>query len=144
MAPKRQSFLSEISGNRGAHCELSEAQRAAILTARDLGKSVRHVAAEARVDTTTVTQTQKRWQTTHTLKSSPRSGRPSIFSDRGIRRLKIYIRRNPRATYNEIREDLSISASDSTLLRYMRQFYVDHWRAAKRIPLSEEDEKDRY
>lgn len=144
MAPKKRSFLSEISANRGVSCEVSQAQKAAILATVDCGTPTRAVAEDARVDARTITRHKKRWSEDHTLEAKPRSGRPRYFDDRSLRQLKYYIRKNARATYNKIRKDLNIEADDKTIRSALDTFNIGLWRAAKRIPLTEDDAKERY
>lgn len=141
MAPKKRSFLSEISANRGVSCEVSQPQKAAILATVDYGTPIRAVAADTRVDTSTITRHKKRWSEDQTLKAKPRSGRPKYFNDHSLRQLKFYVYRNARVTYDLIRKDLQINATDNTIRSALNEFNIGLWRAAKRIPLIEEDAK---
>lgn len=126
MPPKKCSFLAEISANRGSGCQLSPAQKGAILATVNCGTLIRDIAADARVNATTITRHKKRWSEEQSLEAKPQSGRPRFFDDCSLRQLKFYIWRNARATYEQIRKDLSINATDNTICLALNVFNVGH------------------
>lgn len=93
---------------------------------------------------TTIYRKRDKWINEGRLIPKSRSGCPRYFNNRSLRQLKLYILRDGRAFYNDIRKDLGINASDNIIRAALKLIYVNHWRAAKRIPLLEEDEKLRY
>jgi len=72
----QRSFGTEISGNRGPGAELSDTQRAAILSAVEAGEKKTEIAARYRVSRRVIYSTLNRWNNHHTLKSLPRPGQP--------------------------------------------------------------------
>ena len=72
----QRSFGTEISGNRRPGAELSETARAGIIAASEAGVSKPEIAAEYRVNRSTVYNTINRWKNHHTLESLPRPGQP--------------------------------------------------------------------
>ena len=65
----QRSFGTEISGNRRPGAELSEAQRAGILSAVEAGEEKTEIAARYRVTRRVIYNTIDRWNNHHTLKS---------------------------------------------------------------------------
>jgi len=70
------SFGTEISGNRRPRAELSDIQRAEILSAVEAGEEKTKIAAKYRVGCRVIYNTIDRWNNHHTLKSLLRPGQP--------------------------------------------------------------------
>lgn len=136
-------ILGEISGNRRRNTEVSTELRAAILVAKASGEDTGAIVNATGVSEWTIRRAYQRYQQRQTLAASPRSGRPKIFDDRLLRRLKIHVRYHPRSTYKEIRKALGVEASDTTISDALSSLNLEKWRAAKRIPLSTDNMKDR-
>ncbi|KAL4878927.1 hypothetical protein BJY04DRAFT_194929, partial [Aspergillus karnatakaensis] len=90
------SFSPAISSNRKPGKELSKETRSAILHALWAGESPTKIAAQFRVSRRVVYNTKERWNTHQTVKSLPRTGRPSVISQSGLRYLYQRIRRTPK------------------------------------------------
>lgn len=144
MASSNRPFLQEICANRQFSSELSPEQIAAILSALAEGKGPSEISRETGVSRSTIQRKKKQWLTEGRLVAKPRSGRPRYFDDRSLRQLKLYVVREGRSSYNDIRKDLGIDAHDDTIRAALKSIYIKHWLAVRRIPLSEEDEKLRY
>jgi transposase len=144
MASKKRTFLGEITANRGVSTELTPEQITAILSALAEGKGPCEISRETGIHRSTIYRKKKQWLAEGRLTASPRSGRPRYFDDRSIRQLKLFVLRDGRSSYSDIRNNLGIDASDDTIRAALKSIYVNHWLAVRRIPLSEEDEKLRY
>jgi transposase len=95
----QRSFGTQISGNRRPGTELLEAARAGIIAASEAGVSKPEIAAEYRVNRSTVYDTINRWKNHHTLESLPRPGQPEKLTRHQKRLLIRIVRRNPRIDY---------------------------------------------
>ena len=91
----QRSFGTEISGNRRPGAELSDVQRAGILSAVEAGEEKTKIAARYRVTCRVIYNTIDQWNNHHTLKSLPRSGQPKKLTQRQKRLLLQIVRRNP-------------------------------------------------
>jgi transposase len=96
-------FGTEISGNRRLGAELSDIQRAGILSAVEAGEEKTKIAARYRVTRRVIYNTIDRWNNHHTLKSLPRPRRPEKLTQRQKRLLLRIIRRNPRIDYTALK-----------------------------------------
>ena len=65
----QRSFGTEISGNRRPGAELSETTRAGIIAASEAGVLKLEIAAEYRVNRSTIYDTINRWKSHYMLKS---------------------------------------------------------------------------
>jgi transposase len=72
----QRSFGTEISGNRRPGAELSETARAGIIAASEAGVSKLEIAAEYRVNRSTIYDTINQWKNHYTLKSLLRPRQP--------------------------------------------------------------------
>jgi len=70
------SFGTQISENRRPGAELSEVARAGIIAELEAGVSKLKIAAEYRVNRSTVYDTINQWKNHYTLESLPRPGQP--------------------------------------------------------------------
>ena len=94
-----RAFGSEISGNRSLNDELSERQRDCIIAAIEAGAATREVAALYNTTQRTVQRILKRWETTGSTTTKPRSGRPSTLSHRERRKILRIVRKYPKIRY---------------------------------------------
>ena len=95
----QRSFGTQISGNRRPGAELSEVARAGIIAESEAGVSKLEIAAEYRVNRSTVYDTINRWKNHHTLKSLPRPGEPEKLTQYQKRLLIQIVRMHPRIDY---------------------------------------------
>ena len=72
----QRSFGTEISRNRRPRAELLETARARIIAASEAGVLKLEIAAEYRVNRSTIYDTINRWKIRHTLESLLRPGEP--------------------------------------------------------------------
>jgi transposase len=133
----QRSFGTQISGNRRPGTELSEAARAGIIAASEAGVSKPEIAAEYRVNRSTVYDTINQWKNHHTLESLPRPGQPKKLTRHQKRLLIRIVRRNPRIDYTALKCQVAgVTVTHKTLYRLLKKYYITNWRAKKRPKLT--------
>jgi transposase len=137
-------FGTEISGNRRPKAELSTTQRSAIIIALEGGGSPTALAAQFGCARSTIYDTQKRFQQHQSIESLPRSGRPSLISDRAKREVYQLARRYPQWSYITLASQLRQPLSKSTIRSILIGYGLRKRRARKRIPLSTIGARKRY
>ena len=138
-----RSFGTEISGNRGRGCELSNIQRAYAIGQHEAGKPTSEIAATIHCDPRTIRKTVQREKDHHTVDSLPRSGGPKKLSDRTEDRIVRIARRKPKLTYTQLKYDAGVDVSHSTLKRILKAAGITNWRSRKRSILIEAHAKAR-
>jgi transposase len=139
-----RSFGTEISGNRRLKAELSTEQRSAIITALEGGGSPTAVAAEFGCARSAIYSTWERFQQHHTVKSLPRSGRPTTISPRAKRHTYQLARRNPKWRYTTLRSQLPEDLSKSTIRSILAKLGLRKRRTRRAIPLTVDGARERY
>ena len=130
-------FGTEISGNRRSGTELSETARAGIIAASEAGVSKPKIAAEYRVNRSTVYDTINRWKNHHTLESLPRPGQPEKLTRYQKRLLIRIVRKHPRIDYAALKcEVAGVTVTRKTLYRLLKKHYITNWRTKKRPKLT--------
>jgi transposase len=133
----QRSFGTEISGNRRPGAELSDVQRAGILSAVEAGEEKTKIAARYRVTRRVIYNTIDRWNNHHTLKSLLRSRQPENLTRRQKRLLLQIIRRNPRIDYTVLKyQAVGVTVKHKTLQRLFKKYYITKWLAKKRLKLT--------
>jgi transposase len=138
-----RSFGTEISGNRRSKSDLSPETRAAILSGLENQQSPTVLAKQFQVDRSTIYRTKTRFQTTKSLQTRKRTGRPSRLSASEQRYIYLLARRRPKITWNGLLASVSPEVSRSTIRRILRRFNLRKWKSKKRIPLRKDDAKKR-
>lgn len=139
-----REFGRIVSGNRGSNCEFTPEARAAAVSGRASGRTLKEVAeAIGTRRVATVTDIVKNFNTRKTTRTAFRKGRPRILNQRAEHRLVIIARRNPRATWQHIKQEACTRASISTIKRICKNHGLRKWRAARRIELTAETAKER-
>ena len=103
-----------------------------IIGAQALGHAPAEIAKTLNVPRTTVIYTLQKHPERNNEKSKSRSGRPGIFSDRDRRRTIKFARINPRITYTQLRTEVRMQCSRSTLYRTLKDYGLTNWLAKKR------------
>jgi transposase len=133
----QRSFGTEISGNRRPGAELSDVQRAGILSAVEAEEEKIKIAARYRVTRRVIYNTIDRWNNHHTLKSLPRPGRPEKLTRRQKRLLLRIVRRNPRIDYAALKcQAVGVTVEHRTLQRLFKKHHITKWLAKKRPKLT--------
>ena len=132
----QRSFGTKISGNRRAGAELLETTRAGIIAASEAGVSKPKIAAEYRVNRSTVYDTINQWKNHHTLKSLPRPGQPEKLSQYQKHLLIWIVCRHPRLSYAALKCKVAgVIITRKTLYCLLKKHHIMNWRAKKRPKL---------
>lgn len=112
-------FGIEISGNSRRNIELSEYQRAGIISMRCVGAKLQEIVEHFQCSKSTVSRTIQRWEQHQTTSALARSGRTKILSPADERKLYRTVRRTPKITYRKLQgelESLSLTSSPTPTL----------------------------
>jgi hypothetical protein len=107
------------------------------------GLSPNDVAKLFGVNWSTIRYQVKRGVSSHHFRSKPRKGRPRFFSRHAKRRLHWLVKREPRNTWNQVRQSLGVACHVRTLRRAMQQHYHRKCKAMDIIPLISSVAKER-
>ena len=124
--------LTSVSGNKPRNTELNQCQRGMIIGAQALGHAPAEIAKTLNVPRTTVIYTLQKHPERNNENSKSRSGRPRIFSNCDRRRIIKLARINPRITYAQLRMEVEVQCSRSTLYRTLKDYGLTNWLAKKR------------
>ena len=127
----------------GKKRELTPEERNILIEMRSKNMSYRAIAAATGIPHTTIQSVIKRFTDSGTVISTPRNGRSPILSPRGLRKLKIIVTKNRRATLNEIRERLQSNISTKTIGRMLTQLGYRSRKAARKSFISKKNAKRR-
>ena len=131
-----REFGTIISGNRGCNHELSNEQRAGILSALEAGESKSKIAQRFRCSRQTIYNTISRWDKHESIQSLPRSGTPKKLTPRQERQLLRIVRANPSIKYAQLKAQVAgINVKYHTIWRLMKKHYIRKWIAKKRLKL---------
>ena len=137
MATRRQ-FGTPVSGNRGVPGELTELQRTQIFRLYHLGESPSDLAVRFGCHRNTITNTIKRVQRLQNFKSTPRTGRPKLFTSSATRHVNLIVKRAPRIKWTELIAQSPIPASKNTIRKNLDPTLRRKYRPVKKIYLSKE------
>ena len=136
MPPRRP--LREISGNRPVNHELTPTERAEIVGAAKCGVIFADIGCVLNFTPSTVRYTYELSEQHSLHESLLHIGRPSITSERGQRAIVQYAYFHPKSTYRQMRADLQILLSDSTIKRILLSYHLCKWQCKKRPELTSE------
>lgn len=119
--------LGEISGNRPVGHETVN-DRAQIVGAVKCGVRIAGAARAFGFTPSTVKTPVRRNSVRHANEALPRSGRPIKATERDVRTIIRYVRINPKRTYRQIKTQLRISLSASTIKRILAPFHIRKWQ----------------
>ena len=97
--------------------QLTTVERAAIITLHGIGWTGRDIAQELRCDEHAVTRWVHRWQETHSLEDSERSGRRRCTTDETDQSIGLFSDEKPTLTPKDIRRELQLPVSPHTISR---------------------------
>jgi transposase len=121
--PQRRP-LGETSGNRPVGYELIVNDCAQIVGAVKCGVRIADAARAFDFTPSTVKTTVRRNSVRHANEDLPRSGRPIKATERDVCTIIRYVRVNPKHTYRQIKTQLRISLSASTIKRILAPFHI--------------------
>jgi len=99
----QRSFGTVISGNRRPGGELSDAQRAGILSCVEAGEKKAEIASKYHCSRCTIYNTIQRWNDHQTINSLPRSGAPEKLTHYQKRLVLRIIRQYPCIQYTALK-----------------------------------------
>ena len=133
----QRSFGTQISRNRRPKAELSEVARAGIIAILEARVSKLKIAADYRVNWSTVYDTINRQKSYYMLKFLLRSRQPENITRHQKRLLLRIIRRNPRIDYIALKcYVIGVIVAYKTLYRLLKKYDTTNWRAKKRLKLT--------
>lgn len=130
--------ITETSANRGPRAQLSEQERAIALQKLADGMSQRQVAAAMRCAKSTITRLKDHYQTTESLKPTPRTGRPHVITDREERQIARMARSRPDWTYKQVSDALMTNVSHRTIFRILKSLDIINRRGTKNPQMTRE------
>jgi transposase len=142
MAQRRP--LGEISANSRRQIELSPYLRGKIAGSASCGVSPAQISRDLGISDSIVRSTLKLDGQRINGNSLSRPGRPQNSTARSERYVLRLVRLRPKITYQEIRKELGLDWSDSTLYRILQRHGITNWRAKQRPDLTPELAKLRY
>jgi transposase len=138
--PKMRGFGLKLSPNvrsiQGNCRELTNEERASIVTARMAGVPRSTVAANFNCTRLTVTRTCNHFQLYGTVESLPRKGRPRKLDQPHVRYIECMIKRNPHIGRPALYSGSPSGVSMSTIRRSLSKRFKRKWRSIKRINLT--------
>ena len=147
MPSQSRTVLGPITSNIIRRKELNPYQRGIIseLSLTDLTPSqIQCLPGHENLHRQTIYSTLKRTpKRPPSGESLSREGRPSKINERDGRRILREVRTFPKHTYNQVILDLGLDITPRTLSRYLDDFGIKKWRAAKRPELTEDHAKVR-
>jgi transposase len=97
--------------------QLTEVERAAVITLHGIGWIGRDIAEEIHCDEDTVSLWINRWNETHSLEDSERSGRPRCTTDDDDQEMGLLSDKKPTLTPKDIRREMQLPVSSHTISR---------------------------
>ena len=138
-----RASLTPISGNRPRNTELTSYQRGMIVGAQALGHTPTEIGKTLNFTKSTVQSTIQKHSIRNDGVSKSRSGRPEVLSERDRRYIIKHARINPRITYAQIKLEVGLGCSRTTIYRALKQYGLTNWVAKKRPLLTPEVAKKR-
>ena len=124
--------------------ELSPHKRSVIEGMHRAGCSIQRISELENTPCATVYDTLKNFSTRPKGHSLPRSGRPPTLTRANKRAIIRFCRKNVKATYAEVKHELQLSCSISTICRVVRKQGIQKWLAKRRPILTKEAAKARF
>ena len=135
---------AKLTAMRQPGQELSPFARAAIIGAVTAGTSQSAVALAFGISRAAVQLTLHQFESSTTVESRPRTGRPEVLTRREKRYIIQLAKRNPRLSTQMLTNTVDTRISRSTVRRVLRHHRIRKWRAQKRIPLTKDVVVARY
>jgi len=132
MLSNQRRFGTVISGNRQRNQEINPVSRLAIISAVNAGQRKSVVARQFEVPRSTVQGILNRYNSTQSVYSKPRSGRPKVLTPRGVRTVVRTAKSDFCGTRKQLELDLAFQVSPSTLRRTLNYEGIRKWLAKKK------------
>jgi transposase len=137
--PPQRSPLGPISGNRLLGAHLSPYARGVIAGKASAGAKPSEIAAELKLEYSTVYRTIQLDLARHEGASLPRTPRKKSYTEADERILLRHVRLNPKDTYAMIKIVCGLACSKSTLRKILKEHGITNWRAKRRPFLTEKN-----
>ena len=121
--------LTNISGNSRRGKELTPDVRGFIAGLRVAGFKAAEIRKKFRVPESTTKSTINKVLERINNESLSRPGRPPSISDREKRRIVRFVRLDPKITYRNLRKALTLTVSDDTIYRLLKEEGIKNWVA---------------
>lgn len=132
MLSNQRRFGTIISGNRQRNQEINPVSRSAIISAVNAGQRKSAVARQFSVPRSTVQGILNRFNSTQSVYSQPRSGRPKVITPRGIRTIVRTVKQDFRGIRKQLELELPLQVSPSTLRRTLNYEGIRKWLSKKK------------
>lgn len=132
MLSNQRRFGTVISGNRQRNQEISPVSRAAIISAVVAGQKKSAVARQFQLPRSTIQSLIDRYNSTQSVYSQPRSGRPKVVTPRGIRSIVRTVKQDFRGTRKQLELQLPLEVSPTTLRRTLNYEGIRKWLSKKK------------
>lgn len=129
--------LGAITGNIPRRKELTPSQRSKIEGAADFGGTPTEIAKRYNFSRPSIYDTLNNIDSREDHKSTSRSGRPLSVSEHLERLITRFIRKEPVATYAEVKFECGTTISRQTLRKVLKKSGIGNWLAKKRPRLEE-------
>ncbi|EKG08955.1 Transposase Tc1-like protein [Macrophomina phaseolina MS6] len=136
--PPQRTPLKELFGPHAPNQPYSPHQRGILLACAALGQKPAWFRKELGVPKSSLQSTQQLALLRNDSRSQLRSGRPKLLSDGDKRHILRIVRKEPKITYKEVREQTGVVCHDRTITRLLDTYNIRKWRAAGRPELTEE------
>lgn len=123
MAPQRTP-LKEIFGQHAPGQEYSPYQRGILLACKALGKKPAWFKSELGVSKSAVHTTLLRALQRNEGRSQLRSSRPKVLLDGDKRHILRVVRKDPKITYKQVREQTGVVCHDRTIARLLDTYNI--------------------
>lgn len=107
-------------------------KRTRIVIMKDLGVPLDEIVAKEGVTKHAIFRIVRRYRSQISAKDKPRSGRPTILTDRDKRHIERIVDQFPFITVQEIKERTGISCHRSTITRWLKKQGIQHHHALRR------------
>jgi hypothetical protein len=136
--PPQRNPLTPISGNKVKGGELSRYERGLIVGASIGGLTPREIEVEFNVSRGAVRRILELQHIRQDGASLSRAGARLKYSARDRRALLAYIRKYPKATFDQRREDLGLKMSNTYIKDLCKLHGITYWRVKKCPELKQE------
>ena len=142
--PQKRQFGQEISGNAcSGPRETTLETRTSIQILVEEGYTQKAIAERLGVTQGTISKAIKRFQTTGSHHSKPRSGRPEALSSRDKRRIVRDVRKVPSKSILSLQQLLPVPVSPGPIRRALAEEGIFHYLARERAALTPRHKKAR-
>lgn len=130
--PPQRTLLGAISGNRLPGGHLSPYLRGQVIGSQRAGATPAEIALGLNLYRQTIQYTLAQAKLRTNGESLSRLPRSESYTDKEERYILRYVRLHPKATYQDVKQELGVTCSTSTLKRILKTHGISNWRAKRR------------